>query len=89
MAHSIAKQFDSLWVKAGIYSIGSIAPISRLWKGAHWLSDVGLSLALSIVVVDSIDNFMQKNEYYDYSKPKTISWRISAGVGTIGLVGTF
>ncbi|MDN3492860.1 phosphatase PAP2 family protein [Winogradskyella bathintestinalis] len=89
MAHAIAKQFDSLWVKAGIYTVGSIAPISRLWANAHWLSDVGLSMALSIVVVDSIDNFMNKNNYYEYSKPNTISWRFSAGLGTIGLVGTF
>lgn len=89
MAHAIAKQFDSFWAKAGIYTIGSIAPISRLWANAHWLSDVGFGMALSIVIVDGIENFMTKNNFYPNSKPKTISWRISAGVGTIGMVGTF
>ncbi|SDH08592.1 phosphatase PAP2 family protein [Winogradskyella thalassocola] len=89
MAHAIAKQFDNFWTKAGIYAVGSIAPISRLWANAHWLSDVGFGMALSIVVVDGIENFMTKNNFYTDSKPKTISWRISAGAGTIGMIGTF
>ncbi|MBJ2173946.1 phosphatase PAP2 family protein [Aureibaculum sp. A20] len=89
MAHSIAKQFDNIWVKAGIYSVGSIVPISRLWANAHWFSDVGLGLVISIVTVDSIDNFMKKKGFYNYSKPKKISWSLKAGFGTIGVVGTF
>ncbi|EPR74262.1 Phosphoesterase [Winogradskyella psychrotolerans RS-3] len=89
MAHAVAKQFEDFWAKASIYTIGAIAPISRLWANAHWLSDVGLGMALSVVVVDGIDNFMNKNKFYTDSKPKTISWRISAGLGTIGMVGTF
>ena len=89
MAHAVAKQFDNFWVKAGIYTVGSIAPISRLWSNAHWVSDVGLGMVLGIVVVDGIDNFMKKKEYYDYGKPKTISWNLRAGYKTIGIVGTF
>lgn len=89
MAHAIAKQFDNFWVKAGIYSVGSIAPISRLWADAHWLSDVGLGIALSIVVVDGVDNFMKKKDAYNYSKPKQINWQLKAGYGTLGFVGTF
>lgn len=89
MAHAIAKQFDSFWVKAGIYTVGSIAPISRLWADAHWLSDVGLGMVISVVVVDGVDNFMKKKNAYNYSKPKQISWRMKAGYGTLGFVGTF
>lgn len=89
MAHAIAKQFDSLWTKVGIYAAGSVSPISRLWDNAHWLSDVGFGIALSVIVVDGIDNFMTKSKFYNDSKPKTISWRINAGMGTVGLVGTF
>ena len=89
MAHSIAKQFDNFWVKTGIYTLGSIAPITRLWADAHWLSDVGLGIALSIVVVDGVDNFMKHKNAYNYSKPNQINWQLKAGYGTIGFVGTF
>ncbi|WP_111309366.1 phosphatase PAP2 family protein [Confluentibacter sediminis] len=89
MAHSIAKQFDNFWIKTGIYTLGSIAPVSRLWADAHWLSDVGLGIALSIVVVDGMDNFMKKKNVYNYSKLKQINWQIKAGYGTIGFIGTF
>ncbi|PKQ43691.1 phosphatase PAP2 family protein [Confluentibacter flavum] len=89
MAHAIAKQFNNFWVKAGIYTVGSIAPISRLWEDAHWLSDVGLGIAISIVVVDGVDNFMKKKNAYNYSKPKQINWQMKAGYGTLGFVGTF
>lgn len=89
MAHAVAKQFDSFWVKAGIYAVGSIAPISRLWVNAHWVSDVGLGMVLSIVVVDGVDNFMNRQSYYNYKKPKKINWSLRAGYQTIGLVGTF
>lgn len=90
MAHAIAKQFESIWVKAGIYAVGSIAPISRLWAGAHWLSDVGLGYAIAIVTVDGVDNFMKKKSAYSYAnQPNKISWQFKAGYGTLGVVGTF
>lgn len=89
MAHAIAKQFDNFWAKAGIYTVGSIAPISRLWADAHWLSDIGLGMVISVVVVDGVDNFMKKKNAYNYSKPKQISWQMKVGYGTLGFVGTF
>ncbi|MFC4721691.1 phosphatase PAP2 family protein [Geojedonia litorea] len=89
MAHAIAKQFDNFWVKAGIYTVGAIPPVSRLWANAHWVSDVGLGMVLGIVVVDGIDNFMKKKVYYDHAKPKTVNWNLSFRHNTIGIVGTF
>lgn len=92
MAHSIAKQFDNIWVKAGIYAVGAIAPISRLWDNAHWVTDIFIGTALSIAVVDCIDNYMKKENRYPegYStKKRKISWRIQPGYNKIGLVGTF
>lgn len=89
MAHAIAKQFENIWVKAGIYTLGSISPISRLWADAHWVSDVGLGVVFSIVIVDGVDNFLKRNELRGYSKPKQISWQFKAGYGTFGVVGTF
>lgn len=92
MAHSIAKQFDNVWIKSGVYAIGSIAPVSRLWDTRHWLTDVGLGIALSIVVVDGVDNFMKKKSVYNYAPlntPKQIKWSVKATSNSIGIVGMF
>lgn len=88
-AHSIAKQFKNPWVKTGIYLVGAIAPVSRLWNGAHWLSDVALSAAISIFTVDAIHNYLNENEYYGNRKKKGISWNVQAGLGRVGIVGSF
>jgi len=90
MAHSIAKQFDNTWSKIAVYSLGSIAPISRLLDGAHWLTDVAFSTALSIIVVDGIDKFLFNSKAYNYpKKEKTISWNFKFSSNQIGVVGTF
>lgn len=88
-AYALSKQFKSPFVKAGILGIGLIPPASRLWEGAHWLTDVGLSLALSVLVVDSIDNYLKKERDYGPEKDKGISWNFSMGLGRIGITGTF
>ena len=90
MAHAIAKQFDNTWVKVGVYALGSIAPLQRLWVGAHWLTDVALSAALSIVIVDSIDNYMNQNNLYpDGTRKDKITWNFNVGLGRAGISGTF
>ncbi len=88
-AHAIARQFDSWWVKGGIYTIGMISPISRLSTGAHWLTDVTLGVVLSVVIVDSIDNYLKDNNKYKLKKQRKISWKMNFGAGRIGLIGTF
>lgn len=90
MAHSIAKQFDNTWAKVGIYTVGSIAPFSRLLEGAHWLTDVAFSTVISIVIVDGIDKFLFKTKSYEYPmKEKAISWNLKFRGNQIGFVGTF
>ena len=90
-AYAIGKQFKNPWVKSGIYAVGMIAPVSRLLAGAHWLTDVGLSMALSIAVVDGIDNYLKKENKYKVDDPtaKKISWNLQFGGNKIGFVGTF
>ncbi len=85
-AHAIAKQFKNLWVKSGIYTLGAIPAVSRLWEGKHWLSDVVLSVVISIFTVESIDRYLDKkyNEKYNASNKK-ISWNLNFGPGTVGL----
>ncbi|MCF7559999.1 phosphatase PAP2 family protein [Sabulilitoribacter multivorans] len=90
MAHAIAKQFDNTWSKVAVYSLGAVAPISRLFAGAHWLTDIGVSTVLSIVVVDSIDKFLFKDKAYNYpKKEKQISWNFTFSGNRIGLIGRF
>ena len=86
-SHAIAKQFKNVWVKGGIYAVGLIAPVSRLWAGAHWLTDVTLGMVISVVIVDGIDNFLSAKS--NESKNKKISWKMKAGLNTIGFVGVF
>lgn len=87
--YALSKQFESPFVKAGLMGVGLIAPVSRLWDGAHWLTDVGLSLALSVAVVDTIDKYLSTERDYGVDKEKTISWKMHVGLGRVGIVGTF
>jgi len=89
-AYAIGKQFSNPWVKSGIYAVGMIAPVSRLIAGAHWLTDVTLSMALSIAVVDGIDHYLNKEQKYKNSyNPRKISWNMRFDTNSIGIVGTF
>ncbi|GAA4275615.1 phosphatase PAP2 family protein [Aquimarina mytili] len=89
-AHAFAKQFDNLFVKGGIYALGLVTPVSRLWDGAHWLTDVTLGLALSVVIVDSVDNYLKKDKRYVHGDKKhKIRWNLRFGASQIGLVGRF
>lgn len=85
-AHAIAKQFKSAWVKGGVYTLGAIPAISRLWEGKHWLSDVVLSVAISFFTVETIDRYLDKkyDEKYNASQKK-VSWNLNFGPGTVGL----
>ncbi len=89
-AYAISKQFDNPYIKGGLYAVGLISPISRLWSGAHWLTDVVLGVALSVVIVDGIDNYLNKKERYVYdSKKFKIKWDLKLGAGQLGVVGRF
>ncbi len=89
-AHAFAKQFDNLFAKGGIYALGLVTPVSRLWDGAHWLTDVTLGLVMSVFIVDSVDNYLKKDKRYVYgSKKRKVRWNLRVGAGQIGVVGRF
>lgn len=85
---SLAKQFSNPWVKAGIYTIGAITPLSRVWDGAHFFSDVFLSAAISYFVVEGTYKYMNKNQIKKEGKNK-IAWRLSMSPNMLGLNGVF
>lgn len=85
-AYAIAKQFKSPWVKAGIYLVGAIPGLSRVWDGQHWLSDFVFSLAISVATVESIDSYLDSKYDEKYNdQRKNVSWNLNFGPGTIGL----
>ena len=86
-AHAIAKQFKNGWVKSGIYVLGAIPALSRIWEGAHWLSDVALSAAISIATVESIDRYLDRRYDEKYNADsKRVSWNLKFGLGQMGVV---
>ncbi|MFT4833216.1 MAG: membrane-associated phospholipid phosphatase [Psychroserpens sp.] len=89
-AYAIAKQFKSPWIKAGIYSVGLIPGISRIWDGQHWLSDVAISVAISIFTVESIDRYLDSKYDQKYNEQtKDMSWDLNFGPGTMGVTLRF
>ncbi|KOS08185.1 hypothetical protein AM493_03605 [Flavobacterium akiainvivens] len=95
--YSLSKQFESPWLKGACWAVGAIPPVTRLWKGAHWLTDVVLSGIISVAVVESVDTYLDRQRDYgakkdfpgDQSPLKKISWSLRAGVSTVGIVGVF
>ncbi|UZO81240.1 phosphatase PAP2 family protein [Aquimarina sp. ERC-38] len=89
-AHALAKQFKNPFTKTGIYLIGAISPISRIWSGAHWVTDVFLGAAMSVAIVEGVDHYLNRKEFYsNYKKTAAIRWNLSVGAGSLGLRGTF
>lgn len=84
---ALAKQFENPWVKAGIYTAGAITPVSRMWDGAHFFSDVFLSAAISYFVVEGTYRYM--NHYDDKKSHKIVNWKINASPNMLGLTGVF
>ncbi len=89
-AHAIAKQFKSLWVKGGIYTLGAIPAVSRLWEGKHWLSDVVFSVFISIFTVEAIDRYLDMKYDQKYNaRPKKVSYDLNFGPRGMGVTMRF
>lgn len=87
-AYAIGKKIKNPWLKAGVYTLGMVAPVSRLWEGAHWLTDVGLSIALGVAVVEGVDNYLNRLKQQDPSG-QVIKWDFHLGLGAMGLTAKF
>lgn len=91
-AYAIAKHFDSPWIKAGLYTVGSIPGIARIADRFHWLSDVVFSTALSIFIVEAIDKYLDRKydkKYNDKRQSKKVSWDLQFTPQTFGVVMRF
>lgn len=89
-AYAIGKQFKNPWVKTGIYFVGLVPGVSRLWEGQHWFTDVALGVAISIFTVESIDKYLDRKYDQKYnSQDKKLSWNMHFGPGQIGFSARF
>ncbi|WP_405563096.1 phosphatase PAP2 family protein [Polaribacter sp. Asnod6-C07] len=91
-AYVIAKQFKNPWIKAGLYTIGSIPGFSRILDRFHWISDVAFSTAISIFIVEAIDRFLDTkydDKYNEIKKDKKVAWNLQFAPGTLGVTMNF
>ncbi len=89
-AYAIAKQFHNPWIKAGIYTLGAVPGVSRLWEGKHWLSDLVFSTAVSIFTVEAIDRYLDNKYDQKYNDDRNaLRWDLQLGPGQLGLVLSF
>lgn len=90
--YALSKQFSNPWIKGGFYTLGMISPISRIWEGAHWASDVFLSTVMSVAIVECVDSYLKRDNKYKFTpkeQKNKISWNVRMGYNQLGLVGTF
>jgi len=96
-AYILAKHFDNPWIKAGLYTVGSIPGFARIVDRFHWVSDVAFSTALSIFIVEAIDRYLDtkySEKYNDHGvdglkKEKKVSWDIQLTPRRFGVVMNF
>jgi len=87
-AYAIAKQFENPWVKAGIYTVGSIPGIIRIVDKFHWISDIAFSTAFSIFVVEAIDRYLDKKyaTKYNDKRSKKLAFELQFTPRQLGVV---
>ncbi|MDY0090349.1 MAG: phosphatase PAP2 family protein [Flavobacteriaceae bacterium] len=98
--YGLSKQFSNPWVKGGLYAVGLITPTNRLVEGAHWLTDVVLSVVVSVAIVEGVDSYLKRNKRYNNQEEeigyinksknnRKINWNLTFGASTVGLAGSF
>lgn len=93
-AYAIAKQFDSPWIKAGLYTIGSLPGLARIVDRFHWVTDIAFSTAISIFIVEAIDKYLDKKYDKKYNDKRehqknAFDWNLMMGPGQVGVVINF
>lgn len=89
-AYAIAKQFKNPWIKAGIYTVGMIPGFTRIVIRKHWFSDVAFGTLMSILIVESIDKYLDYRYRQKYNNDsKKVSWDLNFAPGQIGLTLNF
>lgn len=56
--YALGRQVENMLIRNGLYTLGFIAPFSRLWAGAHWVTDAVASICISVPLVKSIEQYL-------------------------------
>lgn len=89
-AYAIAKQFKNPWVKAGIYTVGMVPGFTRIVVSKHWISDVVFGTVMSILIVESIDKYLDTKYQQKYNNnSKKVNWDLSFAPGQVGVMLSF
>lgn len=65
----LSEQIDNTWASIGLYILGSLTPISRLYSDNHWFSDIVMGVGLGYFSAKSILAIHKENP----PQSKTIS----------------
>jgi membrane-associated phospholipid phosphatase len=91
-AYAIAKQFKNPWVKAGLYTVGSLPGIIRVVDRFHWISDIAFSTVVSIFIVEAVDKYLDKKydkKYNEVAKKSAFNWDLQLAPNRVGVVVRF
>ena len=61
-SHAFARQIDHPIIKLGLYGIGGLGGLSRVYGEDHWLSDVVMGSLVGIMSVNSAAKWLQERK---------------------------
>ena len=89
----LAERVKPIWLKSIFYAGAAITFTSRMYVGAHWLSDLSFGSAISYFCTKTVMKRLEKTKYDNPLKNKQdknkIKWELTPNFNGIGIVGIF
>lgn len=89
----MAERVKPIWLKSIFYAGAAVTLTSRMYIGAHWLSDVTFGSIISYFCTKTVMKRVEATKYDNPLKRKEdrhkISWQVTPNFNGMGIVGTF
>ncbi len=89
----MAERVNPIWLKSIFYAGAAVTLTSRMYVGAHWLSDVTFGSVISYFCTKTVMKRLEATKYDNPLKRKEdrhkISWQLAPNFNGMGIVGTF